>query len=222
MHLLLTPPSFAGSTSSHSVAQGDREWGLWSAHHMLPLPLLIPWSLPVFQCGILKHSPSWPSPESFHWAAILHKRAPLPVPQGGGVLQEWTASLWSLMGSQIHPENLFQYGLFCTDGSSCQEPAPVWEQSCSFVQGTAICSSTGPALGCLQVHIWSTVILGAPGEQPASPWSASWAAGEPWLWYLEHLLPLLPQCPWCLQTCFSHVSSLLSPRCCCAAFFTLS
>jgi len=61
----------------------------------------------------------------------------------------------------------------------------------------------------------------ATAGQPASPWSSSQAAGEPL--HQEHLLPLLPlNWPWCLQSCFSHIFSLLSPaaECCYAGFFT--
>jgi len=49
------------------------------------------------------------------------------------------------------------------------------------------------------------------GAQPASPWSAPWAEGEPLLWCVEHLLPPLLHRPWCLQSCFSHMFLLLSP-----------
>jgi len=48
----------------------------------------------------------------------------------------------------------------------------------------------------------------AAGGQHASPWSSSRAAGAPLLWCLKHLLPPLHR-PWCLQSCFSHVCSLL-------------
>ena len=60
----------------------------------------------------------------------------------------------------------------------------------------------------------------AAGGQPASPWSSPWAAGESLLWRLEHLLPLLLHRPRCLQSCFSHIFSLLSPGCCCTAVFS--
>jgi len=54
----------------------------------------------------------------------------------------------------------------------------------------------------------------AAGGQPASPWSSSLAAGEKsLLWHLEHLLPLLLHRPWYLQSCFSHIISLLTLHC---------
>jgi len=50
----------------------------------------------------------------------------------------------------------------------------------------------------------------AAGTQPAPPWSAPGASGESLLGHLEHLLPLLLHQPWCLQSCLSHIISLLS------------
>ena len=48
-------------------------------------------------------------------------------------------------------------------------------------------------------------------------------AGESLPRHLEHLLPLLLHWPWCLQSCFSHIFSLLCPaaKCCYAGFFRL-
>ena len=53
----------------------------------------------------------------------------------------------------------------------------------------------------------------AAGAQPASRWSSLWAGGESLLQCLELLLPLLHG-PWCLQSCFSHMFSLLSSGSC--------
>lgn len=50
----------------------------------------------------------------------------------------------------------------------------------------------------------------APGGQSASLCPASWAAGKSQLQYLEHLLPLLLSWLWCLQSCFSHIFSVLT------------
>ena len=49
-------------------------------------------------------------------------------------------------------------------------------------------------------------------RQTASPWSSSQAVREDsLLWRLKHLLhPLLLHWPWCLQSCFFHIVSLLS------------
>lgn len=45
----------------------------------------------------------------------------------------------------------------------------------------------------------------------ASPWSAPQAAGESQFWHMDQLLSLPLHGPWYLQSCFSHVFSLLSP-----------
>ena len=90
---------------------------------------------------------------------------------------------------------------------SCQEPAPA-----QGPQGVTVSFRHPPA----------------PARGP--PWAAGgdllhggppWTAGELPLWHQEHLLPLLIQWPWCLQSCFSHIFSLLSPslKCCYSQFF---
>ena len=94
---------------------------------------------------------------------------------------------------------------------SCQKPAPAWSLhrvTASF--GHPPAPAWGPpwAAGGYLLHRgppWATE------GQPASPWSSPGAAGESLLWHLEHLLPLLLCWPWCLQSCFSHIFSLLSP-----------
>ena len=65
-------------------------------------------------------------------------------------------------------------------------------------------------MGCRWISAPPWTSMGCRG-QPASPWSSPRAAGESLLWHLEHLLPLLLHWPWCLQSCFSHIISLLSP-----------
>ena len=78
-------------------------------------------------------------------------------------------------------------------------------------------SSMGSSHG-LRVGICSTMDLhGLQGT--ASPWSSSQAARESLLQRLDHLLPLILLWPWCLQSCFSHVVSLLYPP---AFFFSSS
>jgi len=126
----------------------------------------------------------------------------------------------------------------CTPtGAGCSWVGPPWghkfcQQTCSRVS-SSLFGLTGPArsplsqdstrshpppgirllwrgvLLQLQVDICSTVDLHA-GAQPDSRWSSPQATGESPLQHLERLLPLLQRC-WCLQSCFSCISSLLSP-----------
>jgi len=76
------------------------------------------------------------------------------------------------------------------------------------------CSGVGPlpqATGGYLLHHGPPWIS---GEKPASSWSSSRAASEnSLLRCLEHLLPLLLYSLWCLQSCFSHMVSLLSLDC---------
>jgi len=111
------------------------------------------------------------------------------------------------MGSQVLPANLLQHGLLFPWGyMSCQKPAPA--RACHWVTASF---GHPPALvwGPPQASGGFLLNHGPPwaaGGQPASPWSLSRAAGESLLWRLEPLL----QRPWCLQSCFSHIFSLLS------------
>lgn len=111
------------------------------------------------------------------------------------------------MRSQVFPANLLQCGLLF----------PLGHKSC---QGT--CSSAGFT----QVHslIWASAhsgvwfSVGCRWISPPvwcsmgcrAPWIAPRAAGEPLLRHLEDLPSLLNR-PWCLQSCCSHIFSLLSP-----------
>jgi len=98
----------------------------------------------------------------------------------------------SPMGSQVLPANLLQHGLLSPWGhGSCQEPAPAWAAhgvTASFRHPPDLVWGSPRATGGDLLHCgppW------AAGAQPASPWSAPQAAGEPLLWRLEHLLPFL-------------------------------
>ena len=101
----------------------------------------------------------------------------------------------SSMGSSLH--------------RSCQVPAPAWvlhRVTASFGHTPALSWGPSWATGGYLLHCgppW------AAEGQPASPWSSPWAAEESLLWCLERLLPLLLHWPWCLQSCFFHVFSLL-------------
>jgi len=138
--ILKAPPSpspFPGSTSllfslpPSPAAWGDGQWGLWSAHHTLSLPLLPPHTLPLLQRGVPpmgvsspQTAPAWVLPTGcsssrtapvwgpFHGVQSLRNR----LPQRG-----------SPTGSQALPANLLRCGLLSPRGRrSCQEPAPAW------------------------------------------------------------------------------------------------
>jgi len=155
--------------------------------------------------------------ESFPWAAALHK-----LPQRGS--SPWVADLQEQAAPAWVPHGVT---------SPASKPAPASAPLSTGPQVLAgACSGTGSSWGhsLLQVSICSGVRslpwttsgyllhrgpLWTAGGQPASPWSSSRAAREDSLLrYLEHPLPLLLNCPWCLQSCFSHIVSLLSLDCC--------
>ena len=94
---------------------------------------------------------------------------------------------------------------------SCQEPAPAWAPD-----GVTVSFGHPPALA--WGPPWATggdlLHRGPPWAawaQPTSPWLSPQAAGESLLQRLGHFLPLLLHWPWCLQSCFSHIVSPLSP-----------
>lgn len=58
----------------------------------------------------------------------------------------------------------------------------------------------------------------AAGAQLPSPWDT----GDSLLWCMEHLLPLLLCWCWCLQSCYSHVLTLLSYVVLHSFFFSIS
>lgn len=129
------------------------------------------------------------------------------------------SSVSSFHGVQSFRSRLFQCGssmgswqqTCCSVGfslqrhRSCKEPALVW--ACHRVTA----SFGDPLLQCgvlhrLQVDVCSSVNrYGHMSGTAASPR----AALESLLWCLEQLLLLLHQ-PWCLQSCLSHIVSLLS------------
>ena len=84
------------------------------------------------------------------------------------------------------------------------------------------CSSVGPSHGLQLFMNWPSVGLfhGVQSlqEEPAPPGSSPQASGESPLQCLERLLPLLLHWPWCLQSCFSHIVSVLFSSCSCAGF----
>jgi len=147
--------------------------------------------------------------ESFPWAAALHElpqRGSLPQ---GAVLQEQADPVWVPTESQALPENLLQCGVLSAwVHRSWQEPAPA-----RAPHGvTASCRHPpAPVWGATGGDLLHHGPPWAAGGQPVSPWSSSRAASEgSLLRHLEHLLPLLLHC---LQSCFSHIVSLLSLNC---------
>jgi len=160
--------------------------------------------LPPAGGGLLTLCPC-SSVRSFSQETVLHKllqresfpRAPAlqelsqhgSLPRGAG-LDEQAALVWAPHG---------------VTASFRHPPAPAW----------------GPfSMG----YRWRSAPLWPPwttGEQPASPWSSSGVVREgSLLRHFGHLLPpFLLHGPWCLQSCFSHIVSLLfltavSPRVC--------
>jgi len=156
--------------------------------------------------------------ESFPQAAALHELLQRGSFPRGADLQEQAAPVWVPHGVT----------------SPASKPAPTWAPLSTGPQVLAeACSSTGSPQGhsFLQASTCSSVgslprgaggyLLhhgppSAAGGHPASPWSSPCTVGESLLQHLEHLLPLLLHCPWCLQSCFSHTVSLPSIRCCCS------
>jgi len=197
------------SPFSPRVAQGDGEWGLWSVHHMLSLPLLppqgrTPHTLPLLQHGV---------PLT---ATVLHELLQRGSFPRGAVLREQAAPVWVPTGSQALPTNLLQRGLLSPRVCrSWQEPATVRAPhriTASFRHPPA------PVWGSfhgLQVEICSTVDLrGLQRDNLPHHGLHHELQGKTLLRCLEHLLPLLLHWPWCLQSCFFHIVSLLSLHCC--------
>ena len=162
--------------------------------------------------------------ESFPWATVLHELLQHGSHPRGAVLQEQTAPAWVPRGVTSPASKPASAWAPLSTGPrvrrSCQEPAPARAShgvTASFGHPPAPAWGPPRAAGGYLLHRgppW------AAGGQPASPWSSPWAAGESLLWCLEHLLPLLLHRPRCLQSCFSHIFSLLSPGCCCTAVFS--
>jgi len=121
---------------------------------------------------------------------VLHKLLE-PFPWGA-VLQEQASPTWVPNKSQVLLANLLQRGLLSLwVHRSCQEPASAWALhgvTASFGHPCALAWGPPRAAGGDLLHggpPW------AARAQPASPWSAPWAVGEPLLWHLEYLLLLL-------------------------------
>jgi len=153
------------SPSSPQAEQGDREWGLWSVHHTLSLPLLPLHSLPLLQRGV--------------------------PPMGDSPPQ--TGPTW-VLPTGCH--------------SSQTAPMSVLSMGCSL-SGTG-CSSVESSIGCRWIS--------------TPPWTSKGCRGTACLIMVfitgsreisalvpgaAHLLPLLLQWPWCPQSYFSHIFSLL-------------
>lgn len=114
---LLPKLSFNPGPPPHQQAQGNREWGLWSAHYALSL-MLLPHTLLLLHLGapLTGDSSSWTSPT---WV----------IPTDSSSL--WTVSVWlpsmgSTSGSYILPENLLLHGLLFMGCSSWWNPDPEW------------------------------------------------------------------------------------------------
>ena len=156
--------------------------------------------------------------ESFPRAAGLHKLLHCGSLPQAAAFQEQTTPVWVHHGitSPASKPALGWDPLSPWVHRSCQEPAAARTPhgvTTSFRHPPAplwgpLCAAGGDLLH--RGPPWAT------GGQPASPWSSPQAAGESLLRYLEHLLPLLLHWPWCLQSCFSHIFSLLFP----AAIYT--
>ena len=114
--------------------------------------------------------------------------------------------------------NLLHRGLLSPQvlPGACSSMGSPW---CHSLVWASSCSGMGLFLVCRWVSAPPWISMGC-GGQPASPWSSPRAAGKSLLWCLEHLLPLLLHWPWCLQSCFSHIFSLISPAGNCPDFFS--
>ena len=120
--------------------------------------------------------------------------------------------------SSVGPSHWLQFFVNCSSMGYLPRGAVLQEQPTSAQSSHGVTVSFGlpsaPARGpprAASGYLLHCGPLWAAGGKPASPWSSPWAAGEPLLWSLEHLLPLLCHWPWCLQSCFFYIFSLLSP-----------
>ena len=156
---------------------------------------------------------------SLPWETVLHALLQHGCFPQAVVLQERTALVWVPHGGQFLPENLLQCGLPSTGCRSCQEPPPVWAPHGLQLPSGHIHLLKHGVLHGLQVDIFSTVVLhGLQGDSLPHHGLLQRLQGN--------LVPgaphsLLLHRPWCLQSCFLHVFSLLPPSCW-TAVFTLS
>jgi len=163
--------------------------------------------------------------ESFPQAAALHDMPQHGSFLRGAVLQEQAAPAWvphgvtspaskpapgvgsSLHGSAGPGRSLLQHGArHGVTASFRHPPAPAW----------------GPFHG-LQVHICSTVDLhGLQGDNLPHHGLHHELQGKSLCSDISGTsFPLLLHRPWCLQSCFFHIISLLSPHCCFTTGFFL-
>ena len=205
------------SSSPPWVVQGDREWGLGSVHHTLSLPLLPPQgedsshSAPAPARGPSHRRQSSMNCSSVgpsHGVQSLRNRL---LPRGSPTWSQVLPATCSSVGSSLHGATGYLPG-------GCS--------STGFPRGHSLLGVHPPAL------VWGPpwaaggdlLHHGPPRAsegQSASPWSSPRAAGESLLPHLEHFLTLLLPWPQCLQNCFSHIFSLLSPPAIAGVFFPL-
>ena len=231
-HLPPAPPFFLGLTlllnalpSPHpQVAQGDREWGLRSVCHTLSLLLLPP------QGEDFSHSSSAPA-----WGASNGRQSSIGTSSMWVLLtcfHAWSVPAWvpstayspsGIECSNVHPPwGHKSCQKTCTSvGSSLhgswQEPAPAWA---SHGQGNSLLwAFMCGVLPGLQVDICSAMDLHGQQGTACLTMVISTGWGESLLWGLKHLHPLVLHSPCCLQSCFSHIVSLLYPA---ADFFSPS
>jgi len=139
---------------------------------------------------------------SFPRAAVLHKLLQCGSLPQGAVLQEQAAPGWV-------PREVT---------SPASKPVPVWAplstcpqvlpEACSSMGSPRghslfqayLCCGVGSSMGCRWISAPPWTSMGCAG----TAWSSPGAAGE------SHL-PLLLHWPWCLQSCFFHIFSLLYP-----------
>ena len=164
--------------------------------------------------------------EPFPQAAVLHKLLQDWSFPRGAVLQQQAAAAWVPHGvtSPASKPALAWASLSPWVHRPCQEPAPAWAHHgvTAFFRHTPALA-WGPFHG-LQVNICSTMDLhglqgnnmphhglhyGLQGKNLCSGISSTSS-------------PLLIHRPWCLQSCFSHIVSLLSLDCNSTAGFSLS
>ena len=175
-----TPPFFSGLTSLPflsllpRVVQGDREWGLWSVHHTLPLPLLPPQGEDSSPSA---PAPAWgPSPgdsppwtvkcEPFTQATVLQEQtAPAWVPQGVTSPASKPPTAWAPLhgatgpGRSLHPHRLF---------------TPLGTSTCSGVESSMGCrwvsAPLWASMGC-RGTAWLTMVLatGCRGTSAPAP-----------------------------------------------------
>jgi len=144
---------------------------------------------------------------------VLHELLQCESFPRAAVLQE-LVQRGSPVGSQVLPANLLQHGLLsmgpqvlpggCSSGGFPQDHSLLW---------ASICSGLGSYMGCRRISAPLWTYMGCRGTACLTMVFITSCKGKNSLiWRLEYLLPLLLYRPWCLQSCFSCIFSLLS--CC--------